>query len=110
MATPETFIRPFTDDGVTPSSYIKPGAKPNEAVILRIGYRGGTKTFATTSHMSGSLYMSKKHMESPSRSKALQGEIKSAANASSYNGNLANFKDVLESDSVRAQGTLTQNV
>lgn len=95
----ESIIRPFTDDPSNPTPYTKPGQKGVENVHVRVGMKGGTKTFNYSGSMSASLYTSKKHMESAPRSSALQGAMQDASSAGAgggYEAALSKFQTDLQ--------------
>jgi hypothetical protein len=75
MTAIETVIRPFVSDPATPVPYTKPGQRGVAPVLVRVGTKGGTKTFNTHASFSASLYMGRKQVEKAPRSEALQGEL-----------------------------------
>lgn len=81
MSTPlEGIIRPFTDDGVTPTRFTKPGAQPNELVRLALGFQGSLKTIGYSFSCTMSTKMGQTHKEKPPQaSAALQRRLGEAA-------------------------------
>lgn len=76
----ESIIRPFTDKGVSPRPFTKPGAQQNQMVRVAIGYGGTIKTIGTS--FSGTLtsVMGQKHRErSPKSSASLTKAMSDAA-------------------------------
>lgn len=81
MSTPlEGIIRPFSDRGVTPQPFTKPGAQQNQIVRIAIGYSGSIKTIGTSFSASISSKMGQAHREkAPASSQALQQIMSEAA-------------------------------
>jgi len=77
--TLETIIRPFQNDPSTPTPYTKPGQRGVAPVLVRVGTKGGTKTFNTAASFSAQLYMGKKQVEKSPRSEALQTGLNDVA-------------------------------
>jgi hypothetical protein len=76
----EGIVRPFTDRGVTPVPFTKPGAQQNRVVRLAIGYSGSIKTMGSSQSATLTTKMGQIHNEKPpTSSAALQSAMAAAA-------------------------------
>jgi hypothetical protein len=76
----ESIVRPFQDVGVTPTPVAKPGSVGAPPVIVKVGYRGGTKTYSWSMSFNETFRLSKRHKEKAPTSPALQNFMSQAAN------------------------------
>lgn len=76
----EGIVRPFSDPGVTPTRFTKPGASPAQKVRLAIGFQGSLKTVGVSFSCTVSTKMGQAHREKhPQSSEALQKTLAEAA-------------------------------
>jgi hypothetical protein len=80
MASLESAIRPFADlGGVDPIRYQQPGTVGVPLVRVAVGFKGGTKTFASSGSATVGTYLGEAKTETAPTSDALRSKMSSAA-------------------------------
>lgn len=75
----EQIIRPFTDQGVSPRAFDKPGEASTPMVRLAIGFQGSVKTMSYSLSWTVTLSMFQQHTEKKPQSVAAQQALQAAA-------------------------------
>ncbi len=70
--TIETIVRPFVGQDITPTRTVKAGQSSVEPVLIMVGRKGGSKTFAWSGSASMTSYLIRIHRE--------RGNVRSALN------------------------------